>query len=100
MIVALSRFVVANDEMAESVRNAFQSRPHLVDNAPGFLGMEVMSPVGSPTEIFLYTRWSDVDCYNNWHDSHQYHKSHEGMPKGLKLVPHSTSIQILEVFAQ
>ena len=43
MIVALSRFTIANG-MDEEVRTAFRDRPHLVDAATGFLGMEVMSP--------------------------------------------------------
>jgi heme-degrading monooxygenase HmoA len=39
MFVALSRFTIAND-MLEEVRMAFCQRPHLVDEAMGFLGME------------------------------------------------------------
>ncbi len=39
MVVALSRFTIAND-MAGEVRQAFPHRPHLVDSAPGFLGRE------------------------------------------------------------
>lgn len=44
MFVALSRFQIAND-MSDEVRGAFCERPHLVDDAAGFLGMEVMSPI-------------------------------------------------------
>ena len=57
MIVALSRFTIAND-MAPQVREAFRQRPHLVDNASGFLGMEVMSPIDKPAEIWLVIRGS------------------------------------------
>jgi hypothetical protein len=56
MLVALSRFTIANG-MADEVRAAFRHRPHLVDSAPGFLGMEVMSPLGDTAEIWLVTRW-------------------------------------------
>ena len=52
MIVVLSRFTIAND-MAEEVRFAFRQRPHLVDEVAGFLGMEVMSPIGNPAEVWL-----------------------------------------------
>ncbi|MDZ7728751.1 MAG: antibiotic biosynthesis monooxygenase [Dehalococcoidia bacterium] len=99
MIIALSRFTIAND-MAEDVRQAFMDRPHLVDNAEGFLGMEVMSPAGDEREIWLVTRWVDEQRYREWHRSHDYHDSHKGIPKGLKLVPGSASVQILQVFAQ
>ena len=98
MIIALSRFTIANNMDAE-VRAAFRQRPHLVDDAPGFLGMEVMSPVDTPAEIWLVTRWQDAQCYHDWHRGHRYHASHEGIPKGLKLVPGSTEIRLLEVFA-
>ncbi|MBC7769894.1 MAG: antibiotic biosynthesis monooxygenase [Phycisphaerales bacterium] len=98
MIVALSRFKIAND-MAEEVRVAFQNRPHLVDGAAGFLGMEVMSPTDSKSEIWLFTRWSDEQSYRAWHRGHDYHESHKGIPKGLKLVQGSTTIGIFEVFA-
>jgi heme-degrading monooxygenase HmoA len=98
MLIALSRFTVANG-MAEQVRNAFRERPHLVDRAPGFLGMEVMSPVGDAAEIWLVTRWRDEQSYRTWHRSHSYHQSHKDIPKGLKLVPKSTEIRLFEVFS-
>jgi heme-degrading monooxygenase HmoA len=73
-------FRIANG-MAEEVRAAFRQRPHLVDRAPGFLGMEVMSPVGDAAEIWLVTRWCDEQSYHSWHRSHEYHVSHKGIPK-------------------
>jgi heme-degrading monooxygenase HmoA len=98
MIVALSRFTIANG-MAPQVREAFRQRPHLVDSASGFLGMEVMSPLDKPAEIWLVTRWVDEPSYRSWHHSHAYHDSHKGIPKGLKLVPGSTEITLFESFA-
>jgi heme oxygenase (mycobilin-producing) len=97
--VALSRFTIRND-MAPQVRAAFLARPHLVDAAAGFLGMEVMSPVDSPSEIWLVTRWTDEASYRTWHSSHAYHESHAGIPKGLKLVPRSTEIRLFNLFAE
>ena len=97
--VALSRFTIRND-MSRQVREAFVARPHLVDSAHGFLGMQVMSPVGNPSEIWLMTRWIDEQSYSAWHKSHRYHDSHKGIPKGLKLVPGSTEIRGFELFAE
>ena len=99
MIVALSRFTIAND-MTEEVRTAFRDRPHLVDAASGFLGMEVMSPMDKPAEIWLLTRWADEPSYRSWHRGHTYHEAHKGIPKGLKLVPGSAVVTLLDVFAQ
>jgi len=99
MFVALSRFTVLND-MAGAVREAFVARPHLVDEAQGFLGMQVMNPVENPAEFWLVTRWRDEQCYRAWHRSHSYHASHSGIPRGLKLVPRSAEIRLFEVFSE
>ena len=93
--VALSKFVVANGMMAE-VKEAFRYRPHLVDDAPGFVKMEVMVPFDNPNELWLVTYWDDEESYRVWHHSHQYHESHKGIPKGLKLVPGSAEIRLFE----
>jgi heme-degrading monooxygenase HmoA len=98
MIVALSRFTLAND-LADEVHAAFRQRPHLVEHAPGFLGMEVMSPIGKSAEVWLVTRWEDEQSYRNWHRGHDYHASHQGIPKGLKLVPGMTEVRLFDVFA-
>lgn len=85
--------------MIDEVRMAFQQRPHFVDQAEGFLGMEVMSPLDNDAEIWLFTRWKDRQSYESWHKSHLYHESHKGIPKGLKLIPGATEIKVLTVFA-
>ncbi len=99
MFVVISRFIIANNKVTQ-VREAFQSRPHLVDDAPGFIRLEVMSPVGKSEEIWLTTYWLDEQCYYAWHKSHAYHESHKGIPAGLKLIPRSTEIRCFEAFAQ
>ena len=99
MFVALSRFTIRND-MAEEVREAFSARPHRVDEAQGFIGMQVMSPVENPAEFWLVTRWSDEQSYHSWHRSHAYHDSHSGIPKGLKLVPKSAEIRFFNMFTE
>lgn len=99
MFIALSRFTIRNG-MALEVREAFRARPHRVDATEGFIGMEVMSPLGNEAEIWLVTRWRDEHSYRTWHHSHEYHESHQGIPKGLKLLPGATEIRLFEVFAQ
>ena len=91
MFIVLSRFVVANGK-SEEVRAAFRARPHLVDSAPGFVRMEVLSPRERPEEFWLITWWTREEHYDVWHRSHAYHESHQGIPKGLKLLPKSTQI--------
>ncbi len=94
--VALSRFTIANDT-TELVKQAFRDRPHLVDSADGFLRMDVISPVDAPNEIWLMTYWRDEASFRSWHKSHEFHDSHRGIPKGLKLVPKSAEMRYFEL---
>ena len=93
--VARSKFVIANG-MVDEVREAFRRRPHLVDSAPGFVRMEVLTPLDRREEIWLMTWWTDAESFRAWHKSHLYRDSHKGIPKGLKLVPGETEIRQLE----
>jgi heme-degrading monooxygenase HmoA len=96
--VALSRFVIANGMTAE-VKAAFRNRPHLVDGVPGYLRMDVISPLELPEEIWLITVWTDEASFRAWHHGHKYRDSHAGIPKGLKLVPGQTQIRTFEYVA-
>ncbi len=99
MILAQSYFTIASD-MVDEVRAAFLQRPHHVDQAPGFIRMEVVSPVDQPREFCLLTWWQTAAHFENWHRSHAFHDSHAGIPKGLKLVPKSTKIRVFELITQ
>ena len=90
--VALSRFRVRND-MAGEVARAFRERPHLVDDAPGFVRMDVLTPAEDGKEFWLLTYWSDEASFRAWHSSHLYRDSHAGIPKGLKLDPSATELR-------
>src|SRR4051812_9137202 len=95
MVVVLSKFHVVGD-MAGEGRHAFHERPHLVDDAPGFVRMEVLSPRDNPGEFWLWTYWADEESYRAWHRSHAYKQSQKGIPKGLKLIPRSAEIRVFE----
>ncbi|WP_242916106.1 antibiotic biosynthesis monooxygenase family protein [Pontibacter liquoris] len=99
MFIALSTFTIANGLVAE-VREAFVNRPHMVDNAPGFVRMEVLSPQENPNEIWLMTFWEDQPSFQVWYKSHQYQDAHKGIPAGLRLVPGSTKVQYFDGFAK
>jgi heme-degrading monooxygenase HmoA len=92
---SLSRFAVANGRV-EDVKQAFRDRPHSVDSAPGFLRLEVLNPIDTPEEIWLLTFWSDEASFRAWHHSHLYREAHQGIPKGVKLVPKSVEIRYFE----
>jgi heme-degrading monooxygenase HmoA len=94
MIVVHSQFRVANG-MEETVRQAFADRPHLVERAPGFLGMEVFRDSDDPSIFLLSTRWSDIESFRGWHGSEAHKHSHRGIPKGLRLDPAHTKLTFL-----
>lgn len=99
MFLAISRFAVANG-MEDEVRVAFRQRPHLVDNAKGFIRMEVANPVDNDREFWLLTWWQEENDFRVWHESHSYRDSHVGIPKGLKLDPARTKILHFQVVAE
>jgi heme-degrading monooxygenase HmoA len=86
--------------MEEEVRQAFRSRPRIVDDAPGFQRMEVLRPLDKPAEFWLMTWWSDEASFTDWHRGHDYHDCHGGIPKGLKLLQGSVEIRRLELIAE
>ena len=94
MIMVESRFRVANG-LESSVHDAFINRPHLVDSAPGFLGMEVYEAADDATIFHLVTRWADQGSYDTWHRGEAHHASHAFMPRGLRLDASYTRLTIL-----
>lgn len=95
MILAVSRFRIANGLEAQ-VREAFINRPHLVDGAPGFLGMETFTDHADGTIFYLITRWTDSSSFHKWHQSRAHQQSHAFIPRGLKLDSSQTKVLELE----
>ncbi len=98
MLLAISRFKVANG-LEEQVKQAFFHRPHLVDTAAGYLGMETFTLRDEPRVFYLVTRWTNHETFKAWHASPAHHASHKGIPKGLKLDPEFTEITLMERLA-
>ncbi|MEE6259118.1 antibiotic biosynthesis monooxygenase family protein [Plantactinospora sonchi] len=44
----------------------FAARQGAVENAPGFLGFELLRPVGGESRYFVYTRWENEEAYQAW----------------------------------
>ena len=99
MIVALSRFKVANG-MEDSVARAFLNRPWLVERAEGFLGLEVFTDSKDASVFFLSTRWTTESAFRQWHTSEAHHASHLGIPKGLKLDAAFTQLVVMDSLCQ
>lgn len=94
MIAVLSKFEIQNG-MEKEVKDAFRNRPRLVEQAKGFVRMDVLSPLTNPAEIHLLTFWESVEDFKHWHQNH-LKDSHKDIPKGLKLVPKSWELVMFE----
>ncbi|MEO3744604.1 antibiotic biosynthesis monooxygenase [Plantactinospora sp. B5E13] len=44
----------------------FAARQGAVENAPGFLGFELLRPVGGESRYFVYTKWESEEAYQAW----------------------------------
>lgn len=99
MFVAMSRFVVRNG-LSREIQEAFRSRPHLVDEARGFIRMEVLQPQENSDEFWLLTHWKSQEDFSRWHRGHTYREAHRGIPRGLKLVPGETELRFFDVIAE
>ena len=98
LFVALSRFTVANN-MSEDVRKAFGERPHLVDDVPGFVKLDVICTDDEPNEFWLITYWTDQTSYEIWPEGPLHRPSHAGIPRGLKIVRGSNQIRFFKHIA-
>lgn len=96
MVLIISTFKVANG-MEGEVRQAFLRCPGIVDNAPGFLGIEVCVDRQDTSIFHLLTRWTDEASFQSWHSGPLRHLAHRGVPEGLKLDPAFTAIRKFEV---
>lgn len=95
MFIVLRKFVIAND-MIEAVKTAFRNRSHQVENAIGFIRLEVISPCEKPQEIWLMTYWQDKHSYEQWHQNCQAGQRQLNIPKGLKLLPEETELRFFD----
>ncbi|MDO4684926.1 MAG: antibiotic biosynthesis monooxygenase [Corynebacterium sp.] len=52
----------------EELEKRFEARKHVVDNAPGFEGFQLLRPVAGETRYFVVTQWADEESYQAWRD--------------------------------
>jgi heme-degrading monooxygenase HmoA len=97
VFVVLSKFKVANGpDLTAGVKEAFVHRPRLIENTPGFVRLDVLSPLEEPDEIWLLTYWQDEVSFRSWYRTHQYQAVHQNIPLGLKLMPNETALHYFE----
>lgn len=69
----------------------FAHRMHSVDSAHGFLGFELLRPVGGDNRYFVYTRWETEEDFQAWAKGPAI-----GAHAGVRSNPVSTGSSLLE----
>lgn len=71
----MSRLRVAPDR-AQQLVAAFRDRAHLVDQASGFVDLEVWQSDRDPTELVMVSRWTDRASFKSYMKSDAHRISH------------------------
>jgi heme-degrading monooxygenase HmoA len=74
--VSLSRLRVEDGRAAELVA-AFRRRAHLVDDADGFLDLQVWQSDRDASELVMVSRWRDRQAFSAYMRSDAHRESHD-----------------------
>lgn len=82
MYVSMSRLRVPEERAPELVA-AFRRRAHLVDEADGFVDLQVWQSDRDAGEIVMVSRWRDRDAFKTYMKSEHHRISHDRIDTGL-----------------
>jgi heme oxygenase (mycobilin-producing) len=83
MYVSMSRLRVAADRSDELIA-AFRDRAHLVDEADGFVDLQVWRSDRDPEEVLMVSRWRDRAAFTAYMRSAEHKVSHGRIDPGLQ----------------
>ena len=83
MYVSLSRLRVEEGRAPELVA-AFRRRAHLVDDADGFVDLQVWQSDSDPAELVMVSRWRDRDAFKAYMRSPEHRVSHDRIDPELQ----------------
>ena len=63
---------------------AFRGRAHLVDDADGFVDLQVWRSDRDPAEVLMVSRWRDRDAFKAYMKSAEHQVSHDRIDGDLK----------------
>ena len=93
----MSRLRVAPERAPELVA-AFRDRAHLVDDATGFLGLEVWQSDRDAGELIMVSHWSDRDSFKTYMKSDAHRFSHGRIDPCLKSEIKLQALEHLHTF--
>jgi heme-degrading monooxygenase HmoA len=83
MYVSVSRLRIPEAD-APALVDAFRARARLVDDAEGFIDLQVWQSDKDPGEILMVSRWSDKDAFRAYMRSEAHKVSHNRIEPDLK----------------
>jgi heme oxygenase (mycobilin-producing) len=93
----MSRLRVAPDRAAELVA-AFRDRAHLVEDADGFLGLEVWQNDRDAGELIMVSHWTDRDSFKTHMKGDAHRVSHGRIDANLKSEIKLEALEHLHTF--
>jgi heme-degrading monooxygenase HmoA len=85
LYISLSRLRIPDERAAELVR-AFRRRAHLVEEADGFVDLQVWQSDRDPGELVMVSRWRDRAAFKAYMKSSRHRRSHERIDPELDRV--------------
>jgi heme-degrading monooxygenase HmoA len=79
----MSRLRIPPEE-APALVEAFRARAHLVDDADGFVDLQVWQSDRDRGEILMVSRWRDRTAFRDYMRSAEHKVSHDRIPAALK----------------
>lgn len=82
-VVKINAIEVPEGAGAE-LEKRFAARLGAVENAPGFLGFELLRPVAGESRYFVYTKWESDEAFQAWSagPSREAHSGARSKPVG------------------
>ena len=97
MYVSVSRLRVPEEQAPELVA-AFRRRAHLVDDADGFVDLQVWQSDRDPTELMMVSRWRDRASFTAYMRSPAHRASHDRIDPELDAAIRLERLEHLHTF--
>lgn len=69
-------FITCEAEYREKFEDLFKTRAHAIDTLPGFLGMNVLKPVGEG-DYLIVSHWTSEEEFRLWTKSPEFLEGHK-----------------------
>ena len=93
----MSRLRLPADD-APALVQAFRDRSRLVEDAEGFVDLQVWQSDRDPGEILMVSRWRDRDCFKAYMRSADHRASHDRIAPDLKALIHLERLEHLHTY--